>query len=177
VETPRVADPGPRKRNVRLVETLASGTREDRPPPWQLVPQALECLFLWLGRARDASECPLLLGATLHHGIVLIHPFLNGNGRTARVLASAVTHLGPPDCRVSIPSAFGHRPADYYNVVRRTLYRVGDFGDWLAFLSDRVRREGFGAPTCPDSEDCPWRFSFGEVVAFYGRFVEKVKAA
>jgi hypothetical protein len=55
------------------------------PPPSvevpELVAQALE-------RATDGMEHPVLASARLHLELLLIHPFSDGNGRTARLISS-----------------------------------------------------------------------------------------
>jgi Fic family protein len=43
-----------------------------------------------LRRAGDGSEPPVLASARLHLELALIHPFVDGNGRTARLMASSV---------------------------------------------------------------------------------------
>jgi Fic family protein len=43
-----------------------------------------------LGRATDGIEAPLLAASRLHLELLLIHPFRDGNGRTARLASSLI---------------------------------------------------------------------------------------
>lgn len=56
--------------------------------PWTLVPQQLGGLFLDLDYWPTDDQHILESAARLHHRAVSIHPFLNGNGRWGRMLAS-----------------------------------------------------------------------------------------
>lgn len=62
-----------------------NGTPAYIPPEWQEVPSLLNSLFDYLSSSDDH---PLLKAAILHYEIVTIHPFEEGNGRTARILSS-----------------------------------------------------------------------------------------
>lgn len=53
-------------------------------PPARLVPELMENLFEWLNEARDSVH-PLILSSVFHYELVFIHPFSDGNGRTARL--------------------------------------------------------------------------------------------
>ena len=56
-----------------------------RCPPARLVPRAVEQALDW---AITADEAPPLAAARLHLNLALAHPFEDGNGRTARLIAS-----------------------------------------------------------------------------------------
>ena len=53
-------------------------------PPARLVPELMQNLFDWLGKAKDIVH-PLLLSSVFHYEFVFIHPFSDGNGRIARL--------------------------------------------------------------------------------------------
>ena len=54
---------------------------------WQNVPSQMMQLLQWL---RESTLHPVLLSAELHYRFVSIHPFIDGNGRTARLLMNIV---------------------------------------------------------------------------------------
>lgn len=55
------------------------------------VPIRMGDLISWLRRSMEAGELhPLEIASKLHHEFVLIHPFGDGNGRTARLLVNYV---------------------------------------------------------------------------------------
>ncbi len=58
-------------------------------PPVQ-VESEIERLLHWHERHMDDNVWPLVEAAWLHHRFVQIHPFTDGNGRTARCLAAMV---------------------------------------------------------------------------------------
>ncbi|MGB5687556.1 MAG: Fic family protein, partial [Candidatus Electrothrix sp.] len=68
----------------RSVPVAISGSRHVPPQPWQ-VPKLMEELFLRLQKEAGQFH-PIVYAAELHEGIATIHPFIDGNGRTARLL-------------------------------------------------------------------------------------------
>jgi len=59
------------------------------PPRSSEVPQLVRELLDWLNRNMEEYS-PVELAARFHHRFVTIHPFPEGNGRTARLLLNAV---------------------------------------------------------------------------------------
>ena len=58
---------------------------EHRPPPTREVPGLVHNLFLWI--KDDGQAYPPIIRAALTHEMLLaIHPFMDGNGRTARLI-------------------------------------------------------------------------------------------
>ncbi len=55
------------------------------PPNYAKVPDLMEELMSWVYENPDNLP-PILLAAAFHHRFVWIHPFADGNGRTARLL-------------------------------------------------------------------------------------------
>ena len=53
------------------------------PPPEQ-VPGLMKQLFDWMKKNKEEIH-PLILSSIFHYGFVFIHPFSDGNGRTARL--------------------------------------------------------------------------------------------
>jgi len=176
VDTPRVAAPEIRRRDVRIVDRGPSGHRVDEPPPWPAVPRILEMLFACLHRLNDRGTCPLLMAAVVHHGVVAVHPFLNGNGRTARVLASAVAGRGPESCRVHVSRSFGGDPESYYRLVGRTLYCPEAFDTWLEFITHGTAMgKRLGGRDCRGAGACGYRFDFDGVLKDYRSFLLRMK--
>ena len=61
---------------------------EHRPPEPLAIPGLMEELFGWIKANSDTN--PVLLAALAHHKVTAIHPFLDGNGRTARLLMNLI---------------------------------------------------------------------------------------
>ncbi len=62
-----------------------NGTPAYIPPEYGEVPALLEKLFNYVS---ESSDHPLIKAAVIHYQLVTIHPFEDGNGRTARILSS-----------------------------------------------------------------------------------------
>lgn len=67
----------------------ASGAIIYMPPEARDVPELMRDLFLWLQDAIQELPIPLVAGL-LHYQFVTVHPFYDGNGRTARLVSTLV---------------------------------------------------------------------------------------
>ncbi|HCC84313.1 MAG TPA: cell filamentation protein Fic [Candidatus Pacebacteria bacterium] len=65
------------------------GGADHTPPDALQVPAEMKQLLSWL--AKDKKQLhPIELAALLHHKLVYIHPFFDGNGRTARLVMNII---------------------------------------------------------------------------------------
>jgi Fic family protein len=101
------------------------------PPNAVKVPDLMTELLTSLSTITD----PVERAARLHHGIASIHPFADGNGRTAR-LAMNFTLLAAGYPPVSIPTDLRH---SYYNALEAA--DSGDFLAWQNFLTTQLHQE------------------------------------
>ena len=58
-------------------------------PPHKMVPTLMDNLFNWMIENKDKVN-PLILSSVFHYEFVFIHPFHDGNGRTARIWQTAI---------------------------------------------------------------------------------------
>lgn len=65
------------------------GGADHTPPDAVDVPRQMEELMRWLKKNEKALH-PVELAALLHHKVVYIHPFFDGNGRTARLVMNVL---------------------------------------------------------------------------------------
>lgn len=70
----------------RKVPVLISGSKH-LPPAAYLIQEKMEEFFEYL---KNQKEHPLLFAAEAHERLVTIHPFMDGNGRTARLLMNLI---------------------------------------------------------------------------------------
>lgn len=96
--------------NYRDIGVIISGSEHKPPEPFE-VPIKMKELFDWISENQD--EDPLVVGAIAHHEMVKIHPFKDGNGRTARLFLNLILlKKGYPICNIRRDE----RP-DYYNAL------------------------------------------------------------
>ena len=92
----------------RRMNVLISGAGHI-PPPAERVPEKMEAFFRWYGAARGTLH-PVEFAARVHADFVNIHPFKDGNGRTARLIMNfELMQAGFPTVIIPVES----RP-DYY---------------------------------------------------------------
>jgi len=64
------------------------------PPEANDVPVFMSEMVAWHNRAEKDNIPTPLIAALIHYQFVTIHPFYDGNGRTARLLATFILHRG-----------------------------------------------------------------------------------
>lgn len=69
----------------RIRPVRITGSRHT-PPNWVVVPDRMDGLFADFERWHEEGKHPIEVAADLHFHIVRIHPFVDGNGRTARLI-------------------------------------------------------------------------------------------
>jgi len=60
--------------------------------PKEQIGAEIHKLFYDLGQWEERKEQPLEIAAKIHHRLAFIHPFANGNGRWARMVANLYLH-------------------------------------------------------------------------------------
>ena len=94
VERGRRAKPTPYRNGQNVIREAASGAIIYLPPEAPDVPGLMTALVAWANRAeREGLPAPLIAALT-HYQFVTIHPYFDGNGRTARLLATFILHRG-----------------------------------------------------------------------------------
>ncbi|MCH9662757.1 MAG: Fic family protein [Gammaproteobacteria bacterium] len=94
----------------RSIGVTISGSKHKPPEPFE-VPIRMRELFNWM--IDNSDENPLIVGAVAHHEMVNIHPFKDGNGRTARLLLNLILlRKGYPICNIRRDER-----ADYYDAL------------------------------------------------------------
>lgn len=89
------------------------------PPEAHDVKQLMEDLIEWLMHAEQTDfPCPLR-AAIAHYQFATIHPYYDGNGRTARLLATTVLHRGGYDLKglYSLEEYYAKNLSAYYNAI------------------------------------------------------------
>ncbi|MDR0274226.1 MAG: Fic family protein [Burkholderiaceae bacterium] len=79
----------PREAGIyRQQDVTIAGARHVPPQTW-MVKKLMEDIFLWYGEHKDSLH-PVLLAADMHEKIVSVHPWIDGNGRTSRLVMNLI---------------------------------------------------------------------------------------
>ena len=91
------------------------------PPPPEEVPVLMSEYATWLNSRHEYP--PPIKAALAHLNLVAIHPFFDGNGRTARVLESLVMYAGgfKAEELVSLETYYGQDNQAYYQALSSAL--------------------------------------------------------
>lgn len=116
----------------RTSNVLITGT-DHKPPEAIQVPTLMCDLIDWL-RKEKAKLHPVLLSALLHHRMVHIHPFFDGNGRTARLAMNVfLLQNGYP-----LVIILKNDRKKYYRVLARA--DKGEYEPLIIFIAQAVER-------------------------------------
>ncbi len=132
-----------RYRQVPVVVGIpATGEIRFRPPDWDEVSGLTADLVAWLNSPRADALMPVLHAGIAHYECVRIHPFVDGNGRTARALATLILYKRGFDTQRFFALE------EYYNVDRQSYYDVlaatdqgGDLTEWLEYFVQGIAVE------------------------------------
>lgn len=65
------------------------------PPETKDVPALMKDLIAWITKEREQNELPVpVIAGLAHYQFATIHPYFDGNGRTARLLTTFILHEG-----------------------------------------------------------------------------------
>jgi cell filamentation protein, protein adenylyltransferase len=103
------------------------------PPGANFVPMLMAELIDWI---RDTEIHPVLVAGIAQFQLVHIHPFLDGNGRTARLLSTLCLYQGGYDFqRLFTLSEFYDRDRpEYYKAIQSVRESDLDLTDWLEYF-------------------------------------------
>ena len=136
--------PGPiyvvRRRISMPMETIYTG------PKAKNVPNLITNLVDWLKKSEKENINPIIVAAIAHLEFAAIHPFNDGNGRTARSLATLLLYQRGYDFRRLFALE------DYYNTDRSSYYKAINLGktydkrkkdvtSWLEYFIKGFREE------------------------------------
>jgi Fic family protein len=135
------ADPG----NYRKIQNYVvnSRTREViyTPPSPLEVPHLMNDFVSWLNKAKNVSS--ILIAGIAQFQFVHIHPFVDGNGRTARILSTLILYKTGYDFkRLFTISEFydKDRPA-YYQAIQSVRRNKMDMTTWLSYFVEGLRSQ------------------------------------
>jgi len=111
-----------------------------RPPQNLEVPGLVNDLVEWINSKESKELNPIIEAGVIHYELVRIHPFVDGNGRTARVLATLILYLRGFDTNqfFCLDDYYdSDRPA-YYKALQSVKPDTLDLTDWLEYFVEGV---------------------------------------
>ncbi|NGX60824.1 MAG: Adenosine monophosphate-protein transferase SoFic [Chlamydiae bacterium] len=109
--------PSPYREGQNVIREGATGRIVYMPPEAKDVPELMRQLVKWLRESRELP-CPLV-AAIAHYQFATIHPYYDGNGRTARLLTTFILHLGGYDLKglYSLEEYYAKNLLAYYQAI------------------------------------------------------------
>ena len=119
-----------------------------QPPPWHQVEEHVEHLLKWLERVKQKTKRaqimagkpdhwvhPAIVAGIAQHRLVWIHPFVDGNGRTARLFTTMLLYTRGYDFKYLFDlSSYYNKNRDAYYAALRTVDRTDDYTQWLIYF-------------------------------------------
>lgn len=102
-------------------------------PPHRMVPTLMDNLFNWMNEAKENVN-PLILFSIFHYEFVFIHPFSDGNGRTARLWQTAIlAHWKDLFKYIPIESIIRKHQEEYYTAIQNC-NNAGNSNEFIEFM-------------------------------------------
>ena len=128
------------------------------PPPWAEVEPHIDDLLEWLEAvkvhptpkaiqkgAADPWLHPVIVAGIAQHRLAWIHPFVDGNGRTARMFTTLLLYQRGYDFKFLFDlSGYYEGNRDAYYEALRTVDRSGDYTQWLMYFMGGFARQMVG---------------------------------
>lgn len=119
----------------RSVPVLISGAKHVPPQPYA-VPLEMEKLLHWYNDNKDTLH-PIELASEMHERLVTIHPFIDGNGRTSRLLMNLILlRAGYP---IAILKGDTESRLTYYSTLE-TAQTENNKRPFIDFITNNIRQ-------------------------------------
>lgn len=129
---------GQYRKNQVVVKNSSTGEIVFRPPPAIEVPYQIEDFLAWLTSQEGKEIHPVLRAGITHYELVRIHPFLDGNGRVARAIATLVLFKEGYDIKkfFSLEEYYDKDAIGYYQALAKVLPEdIYDLTPWLVYFT------------------------------------------
>lgn len=127
-------EPGCYRKVQNYVVNSITGEIIYTPPSSEEVPALMKEFMEWLNKEKDVS--PVLMAGVAQHRFVDIHPFLDGNGRTARVLCTLILYQKGYDFKrlFSLSEFYDKNRREYYDSIQSVRETGMDMTVWLEYF-------------------------------------------
>ena len=134
-----------RNRQVFVGRRIFDGTGfkeevEYMPPKTEEVSGLVDEFLRWLNLDKTWGINPVLLAGIAHYEIARIHPFIDGNGRSARLLATLILYLSGFDHRriFALDDYYDRDRKSYYAALKTAQVNNGDITHWLEYFTTGI---------------------------------------
>jgi Fic family protein len=133
--------PGEYRGIQNYIINSATGEIVYTPPAAIFVPDMMEELLEWINRQRDISS--LLLAGIAQFQFVHIHPFLDGNGRTARLLSTLILYKTGYDFKrlFTLSEYYDRDRPAYYRAIQSVRDSDMDMTGWLEYFTEGLKTQ------------------------------------
>lgn len=128
------ARPGEYRLAQNYVVNATTGAILYTPPPPGDVPELMRDLVAWLNIPSDIH--PVLISGIAQYWLVHIHPFLDGNGRSSRLLSTLCLYRAGYDFRrlFTLSEYYDRDRPAFYRAIRAVDLHTQDLTPWLEFF-------------------------------------------
>lgn len=111
------------------------------PPHPEEVPALMKNFIVWLNSEEALKLHPVLVAGISHYELVRIHPFVDGNGRTARALATLILYIREFDIKrfFVLDDYYDSDRNAYYNALKSVDQNTLDLTRWLEYFTEGVK--------------------------------------
>lgn len=130
------ASPGKYRLIQNYIINSLTGEIVYTPPPPESVPGMMRNLIEWLNSGIDIH--PVLISGVAQFQFVHIHPFLDGNGRTSRLLSTACLYRAGYDFKklFSISQFYDRDRKAFYRALQNVRESDMDLTGWLEYFTE-----------------------------------------
>ena len=129
------AAPGEYRRVQNFVINSATGETIYTPPPAQEVPSQMRGLIDWLNQPTNIH--PVIVSGIAQFQLVHIHPFLDGNGRTSRLLSTLLLYRAGYDFKrlFTISEYYDRNRMGFYGALQGVRQSNMDMTGWVEYFT------------------------------------------
>jgi Fic family protein len=130
------AAPGEYRKIQNYVVNSSTGKTVYKPPPAYDVPIMMAELVTWLNQEQEVH--PVLRSGIAQFQLVHIHPFLDGNGRTSRLLSTLCLYRAGYDFKrlFTISEYYDRDCAAFYRAIQSVREADMNMTSWLEYFVD-----------------------------------------
>lgn len=127
-------------RNKQVYIGRSDGSVVFMPPATEEVPNLINNFLDWFNSDEVLNINPIIVAGLTHYELVRIHPFIDGNGRTARVIATLVLYKFGFDLKrfFTLDDYYDMDRQSYYHALGNVNQETLDLTQWLEYFIEGV---------------------------------------